>query len=158
MGRLGSWRWWLVGGGMVFVGVAIWLMIPGQNVFVGLFNPQTPAWFTASQAEQGRIVAAHKCNACHGRNLEGKIGPQLIGPRFMTRWTGKDAQELERFIQTRMPLTRPGSLKLEESLAVTAFILQGNGYPAGEQELGPEALAQIYLEAQTKPDASPPGY
>lgn len=137
---------WLIGVGVASLGLVIWLLWPGgQTVLSGFFN-QTPAWFTQVQAEQGQRVALQKCALCHGKKLEGKVGPQLIGPRFMGKWSGKTAGELSQFIQARMPLTRPGSLKPAETLVLVAYILQGNGYPAGEQELTPQALPEIRLE------------
>lgn len=139
------WLGWL-GIGLVLLGLVVWLLLPGgQTVLSGLFK-QTPAWFTQAQAEQGQRVALQKCALCHGKKLEGKVGPQLIGPRFLGKWSGKTAGGLSQFIQARMPLTRPGSLKPAETLALVAYILQGNGYPAGEQELTPDVLTAIRLE------------
>jgi hypothetical protein len=38
-------------------------------------------------------------------------------------------------IATQMPFTAPGSLKPDQVLAVLAYILQQNKYPAGESAL-----------------------
>ena len=48
---------------------------------------------------------------------------------------GLTAQTLLDVIANTMPQSDPGSLKPEEFAAVTAYILQQNGYPAGTTAL-----------------------
>ena len=48
---------------------------------------------------------------------------------------GTTAQSLLDVIANTMPQTDPGSLKPEDYNAVTAYILQQNGYPAGTAPL-----------------------
>ncbi|MBI5811224.1 MAG: c-type cytochrome [Meiothermus silvanus] len=111
----------------------------GGHAHLGVF----PAWYSAAQAERGRALSLQRCAACHGPRLEGRYGPPLAGPRFLARWGGRTAEELARYVAARMPQGRAGTLKEAEVLDLLAFILQANGYPAGQQALAPKALAQI---------------
>jgi mono/diheme cytochrome c family protein len=84
-----------------------------------------------------------QCAGCHGAKLEGRYGPPLSGPRFLRKWGGRNAAELRQYIARRMPLGRAGILNETQTLELVAYILQANGYPAGQQALAPKALAQI---------------
>src|SRR5262249_55148322 len=90
--------------------------------------------FTAAQAEHGRAVYQASCStACHMSNLAGAAPtPELAGDTFLSRWDGLTLADLYRKISTTMPKTAPGSLKAEDYLGVTAFILQANGFRADE--------------------------
>lgn len=102
-----------------------------------------PAWYSQAQAQRGRSLALQQCAACHGPKLEGRYGPPLAGPRFLARWDGRSAEELGRYIATRMPLGRAGSLESKQVLDLIAYILQANGYPAGPKDLDAKSLMQI---------------
>jgi polar amino acid transport system substrate-binding protein len=96
-----------------------------------------PALYTADQANAGAAVYAQACAACHGSQLEGVAAPALKGPPFgdMANAQGLTADTLLDVIANTMPQSDPGSLKPEEYNAVTAYILQQNGYPAGAAPL-----------------------
>jgi mono/diheme cytochrome c family protein len=98
-------------------------------------SAQSSGPYTADQAKAGAAIFAAQCSVCHGQKLEGVSGPQLAGPDFMGKWTGQTADDLRDVIANEMPLTNPGSLKPNEVLQVLAYILQQNGYPAGDSEL-----------------------
>jgi len=92
-----------------------------------------PALYTAEQATAGATVYSQSCAACHGTQLEGVAAPALKGSAFgeMASAQGLTAQALLDVIANTMPQSDPGSLKPEDNNAVTAYILQQNGYPAG---------------------------
>jgi mono/diheme cytochrome c family protein len=92
-----------------------------------------PPLYTADQANAGAAVYAQSCAACHGSQLEGVAAPALKGPAFgdMANAQSLTAGTLLDVIANTMPQSDPGSLKPEEYAAVTAYILQQNGYPAG---------------------------
>jgi mono/diheme cytochrome c family protein len=92
-----------------------------------------PALYTADQATAGAAVYSQACAACHGAQLEGVAAPALKGSVFgeMATAQGLTADTLLDVITNTMPQSDPGSLKPEEYNAVTAYILQQNGYPAG---------------------------
>jgi polar amino acid transport system substrate-binding protein len=96
-----------------------------------------PALYTSDQATTGAAVYAQSCAACHGAQLEGVAAPALKGSAFGEMATAQSltAQSLLDVVANTMPQSDPGSLKPEEYSAVTAYILQQNGYPAGTAAL-----------------------
>ncbi|HWC62889.1 MAG TPA: cytochrome c [Rhizomicrobium sp.] len=101
------------------------------------YAQSVPALYTAAQAAQGAAVFAQSCATCHGANLEGVAGPALKGPAFrqMAQAQNLNAQSLFAVISQSMPQDNPGSLSPAQYAALTAYILQQNGYPAGAGEL-----------------------
>lgn len=96
-----------------------------------------PALYTADQATAGAAVYSQSCAACHGPQLEGVAAPALKGSVFGEMATAQSltADSLLDVIVNTMPQSDPGSLKPEDYNAVTAYILQQNGYPAGTAAL-----------------------
>ena len=96
-----------------------------------------PALYTADQATAGAAVYSQACAACHGAQLEGVAAPALKGSNFgeMSTAQGLTVDAMLDVIANTMPQSDPGSLKPEEFSAVTAYILQQNGYPAGSTAL-----------------------
>jgi mono/diheme cytochrome c family protein len=96
-----------------------------------------PALFTADQGTAGAAVYSQACAACHGPQLEGVAAPALKGSVFGEMATAQSltVDSLLDVITNTMPQSDPGSLKPEEYAAVTAYILQQNGYPAGSTPL-----------------------
>jgi polar amino acid transport system substrate-binding protein len=96
-----------------------------------------PALYTDAQATAGAQVYVSSCAACHGTALEGVAAPALKGAPFGEMATAQSltAGALLDVIANTMPQSDPGSLKPEEYAAVTAYILQQNGYPAGATAL-----------------------
>ncbi|HTA37440.1 MAG TPA: PQQ-binding-like beta-propeller repeat protein [Candidatus Acidoferrales bacterium] len=93
-------------------------------------------YFTAAQASRGQTVYTAHCASCHAANLTGQAGPALAGATFQPYLTGsKTAYALYDFIAKQMPVDKPASLPQADYLAVTAFILQRNGYSAGTSPL-----------------------
>lgn len=89
-----------------------------------------PVLTFASQVERGaRVFSAH-CAECHGTEGQGgELAPALVGPGVLA---GHDeeyesALDLLEFVTSEMPITDPGSLTLDEYLAVTAWMLDENG-------------------------------
>ena len=101
-----------------------------------------PQLFTAAQAERGRAVYRAECAACHGVRLDDGVAPPLAGEAFVHAW-GRDDRTLDDlFYITRTTMPRDGSsLAEEEYVELLAFILQRNGYPAGEEDLAADATA-----------------
>jgi mono/diheme cytochrome c family protein len=100
-------------------------------------QPAKPALYTADQATAGAAVYSQSCAACHGAQMEGVAAPALKGSAFgeMAAAQSLTAQTLLDVIANTMPQSDPGSLKPEDNNAVTAYILQQNGYPAGTAPL-----------------------
>jgi alcohol dehydrogenase (cytochrome c) len=91
----------------------------------------TDGWYSTQQAAQGATLFQAKCAVCHGAKLQGGAGPALVGKQFFLRFGGKPVSQLWYDVHTEMPLTAPSSLPNADSLAIIAFILQQNGFPAG---------------------------
>jgi|AraplaMF_Col_mMF_1032025.scaffolds.fasta_scaffold07878_2 mono/diheme cytochrome c family protein len=96
-----------------------------------------PALYTADQARAGASVYGQSCASCHGIQMEGVTGPALKGSNFgiLANAQMMTADMLLDVITSTMPDSDPGTLKIEEYNAVTAYILQQNGYPAGTAPL-----------------------
>jgi mono/diheme cytochrome c family protein len=100
-----------------------------------------PALYTEAQASAGAATYAQSCAACHGSQLEGVAAPALKGAPFgdLANAQSLTVDTLLDVITNTMPQSDPGSLKPEEYAAVTAYILQQNGYPAGSAPLAKNA-------------------
>lgn len=99
------------------------------------------SWYTADQASKGHTLFNNHCAECHRPDLTGAMGPALIGKPFLQHWGGQPVEALYQFEHEKMPATNPGSLPKDEVLAITAYILQRNGLPAGSTDLS-EATAK----------------
>lgn len=128
------------------------LLIPALIVAAALttnsLSAQSSGVYTADQATAGKAVFDAQCALCHGSNLEGGAGPQLAGADFIGKWSGQTADDLRDFIQTQMPLTAPGTLKPPQVLAILAYMLQKNKYPAGSTELTAAAAKKVKIAKQ----------
>ena len=105
--------------------------------------------YAAAQAIRGKDVYARSCAACHGANFQPAPGvPPVKGAAFLANWRGKSVGDLYDYTRTNMPTGAGGSLPDDEYLAVVAFLLEANGFPAGGQPLDPdmEMLRAIGIE------------
>jgi mono/diheme cytochrome c family protein len=104
---------------------------------------QTAPSYTAAQAERGKASYAHSCQDCHGSELDNGDfgGPPLRGSAFRSHWNTGSAGTLFTFLKATMPPDNPGGLTEKTYADILAFILQGNGYPAGASELPSDAGA-----------------
>jgi mono/diheme cytochrome c family protein len=96
-----------------------------------------PAVYSAAQARSGAAVYARYCSDCHGAALDGVAGPALKGPALhqMAAAQGLTGESLLTVVAESMPQSEPGSLTSLQYAAVVAYLLQENGYPAGEHDL-----------------------
>ena len=105
---------------------------------------QPPAGtYSATQAAAGQQTYLAGCASCHQANLGGgNEAPPLAGVNFMNVWRDRPVAQLADLIQATMPPGGP-RLSAEQTLAVTAFLLQSNGAQAGAQALADGATAAI---------------
>jgi alcohol dehydrogenase (cytochrome c) len=100
--------------------------------------------YTAAQADAGRAAYAQQCAGCHGADFRGSgDAPAVAGPDFAAKWGPRAVNELFTYIAQTMPPTSPGALGEDGTLAVTAYLLQINGAPAGPQRLAPTVVTPI---------------
>ncbi|HVZ19920.1 MAG TPA: cytochrome c [Vicinamibacterales bacterium] len=106
--------------------------------------------YTADQAARGKAGFEGVCARCHGVPLTGSegLGPTLKGPAFLAHWDHDTLGSLFTKIRDTMPLGTPGTLTDEVKLQVLAYVLQQNGFPAGQAELPGDvsALEEIGIQ------------
>ena len=92
--------------------------------------------FTSAQARSGQRVYERDCASCHGQELRGgEMAPGIAGSDFIVFWVDLSVGALFERIKVSMPEDGPGRLTDEEYTDVVAYLLDQNGYPAGESEL-----------------------
>ena len=111
-------------------------------------GPNGPV-YTADQAKRGEAIFKDNCSVCHAEDLTGADGPALKGELFTLLWEGRSLGRLFQRVR-RMP-PRRAALPLEESRDALAFILQANGYPAGERELSTDGSLLDEITIAAKP-------
>lgn len=115
---------------------AILLLIPLSHAQSG----SAAIWqgiYTQAQAEQGLAAYTETCTSCHAADLRGNSNsPSLVGMSFMFLWEGKSVGELYEQVRRNMPVDRPGGLGNRTYADIIAYLLQANGFPSGEIELG----------------------
>jgi len=107
--------------------------------------------YSAAQAERGKAVYGASCAQCHGESLAGiDVAPPLVGSVFLNNWNSTSAADLFARIHDTMPLNAPGSMGGRSVADVSAYLLQANGFPAGEMELpaNPAMLGGTKIVAQ----------
>jgi polar amino acid transport system substrate-binding protein len=102
---------------------------------VGDAGNEPPALYTAAQAQAGAQHYAALCAVCHGAQLQGVVGPALKGPNFASAKAGFAVGDIFTIIANNMPASDPGSLAPDVYVKVMAYVLQQNGYPAGNTPL-----------------------
>jgi len=134
----------MLGGALAMFCVAMAVSVHGQTA--------STVWsrvYTSEQARRGETVFKDNCSVCHAEDLTGADGPALKGELFTLLWEGRSLGRLFERVR-RMP-PRRAPLELEESRDALAFILQANGYPAGERELSTDASSLEEIAIAPKP-------
>lgn len=94
-----------------------------------------PALYTAAQADKGKADYADNCALCHGDTLAGRAGPALKGKHFANPAANFHVGDIFTIVSQNMPATQPASLDPQVYADIMAFLLQQNGYPAGDTPL-----------------------
>jgi len=92
--------------------------------------------YSEEQSKRGRASYDGKCASCHDG---GTMGPELWGEAFLTQMENKDVGGFFSRIQTTMPEDAPGTLSDSEVLDIIAYVLQTNGFPAGDKAIESKA-------------------
>ncbi len=100
-------------------------------------------WFEQAQADSGHQTFNNYCAQCHGPELTGAAGPALVGQQFLAHWSNKPLSDLYGFEHQNMPATNPGSVPADQLWKITAYILQKNGFPAGNTAVAANASRQV---------------
>jgi S-disulfanyl-L-cysteine oxidoreductase SoxD len=113
--------------------------------------------YTDAQATRGAAQYRQHCAICHSANLSGSYEtPPLMG-RFVPYWSGTTLDVLLDYMNTAMPLERPGSVDRSTDADILAFILRENNVPSGSTELkaGADDLKVISFDTEKPPAAGP---
>ena len=107
--------------------------------------------YSREQAGRGQAKYAQVCSNCHQSDLSGSDqAPGLAGGDFLDRWDGQSVGDLADRIRTSMPLDDVGSLNVQLSADITAYLLQANSFPAGETELAADRSAMRAIAFKRK--------
>jgi mono/diheme cytochrome c family protein len=103
---------------------------------------------------QGKSVFEDNCSACHGANGQGGIKDRLVGgqgtlasdkPLKTVGSFWPYATTLFDYIHRAMPYQAPGSLSVDDTYAVAAYILSLNGIHPADGKLDKESLPKIRM-------------
>ena len=72
--------------------------------------------------------------------------PSLVADGFMFHWKGRTVQDLYARLSKSMPSDAPGSLDAGTYLDLVAYLLEANGFPAGQQDLNRDRLSALVIE------------
>jgi mono/diheme cytochrome c family protein len=111
--------------------------------------------YTSAQARRGQEQFETHCESCHRRDLGGIAGPALKGDRFLDQWREFPLDVLLNDLATQMPLRAPGSLPAATYVDITAYLLEANALPAGQQELTKDVAASVLFVAPGGPRPLP---
>jgi S-disulfanyl-L-cysteine oxidoreductase SoxD len=105
-----------------------WASDPGRTAMDGVY--------TTEQVESVRATYASQCASCHGAELGGSgNAPPLAGLGFLFFWQDRDLGALFTYTKENMPQGSPGTLTDAQYAALTALMLEANGFPAGDEAL-----------------------
>jgi mono/diheme cytochrome c family protein len=122
----------------------------------GQLRSVTEGVYSGGQAARGQQIYQVQCAECHGKAMEGTIGPPLAGESFLSNWSARPLPDLVDKIQKTMPFNLPGSLSRQQSADLAAYMLQAGKFPAGQVELSEAMLAQVvFPTARTSPAPAP---
>ncbi|MBK9165904.1 MAG: PQQ-dependent sugar dehydrogenase [Bryobacterales bacterium] len=106
-----------------------------------------PPRFSAAQVAAGREAYTARCAVCHGSTMtNGAYGTPLAGDYFKNKWHGQSVRSLFDKSKT-MPPADPASLPDATYASLVAYMLEMNGFKAGDAELpaGGEALDSMAI-------------
>jgi S-disulfanyl-L-cysteine oxidoreductase SoxD len=123
--------------------VALPVMLLATLVLVRTAVAASNGWFTQAQVTRGHQLFNNQCAQCHRPDLKGAAGPALVGAPFLAKWGNKPLSDLYSFEHQYMPAVNPGSVPPDQLWSITAYILQKNGFMAGDADLGETASSRV---------------
>jgi len=116
----------------------------GKSVWDGVYSDD--------QAARGKKVYVESCASCHQEGLQGAdLAPPLKGADFVLKWSGFSVQDIFTTVANTMPADSPGKLAPQENADVLAYVMQVNKFPAGRDELKPDAALLKAIAIGPKP-------
>jgi cytochrome c len=109
---------------------------------------------------QGAELYQQRCAMCHGTNGEGTASPAGVGPVLIANGSRQGVRHLHfsttlfSFIRRAMPMHQERTLGVNESYALTAFLLYRNGIIKENDVMDEKTLPQV--EMPNRGDWTPP--
>jgi mono/diheme cytochrome c family protein len=122
--------------------------VPSQSVWQGVY--------TGAQAVRGQASYLQSCSRCHAVDAAG-VASRFSGDKFWAAWGEAPLDRLYGYLRRSMPNDAPGTLSEATYADITAFLLRGNGIPAGDRELTGDAVAAIRLAPRDSDGSLPDG-
>lgn len=98
--------------------------------------------YTAAQAARGTDEYRRHCASCHKDDMSGTTeAPPVFGDKFIIAWQDSTVNDLYELVRGTMPYDQPNSLPAQAYADIVAAMLQRNNFPAGSDELRPDADA-----------------
>lgn len=127
--------------------------VQAWDISVGIDGKELPPG--SGTAKDGAPLYAKQCVACHGMTGEDTKGaPRLFGGQG-TLNTPKPVKTVGSFwpyattvwdyIHRAMPITKPGSLSVDQSYALTAYILFRNGIIKEDETMDQKSLPKVQM-------------
>jgi S-disulfanyl-L-cysteine oxidoreductase SoxD len=99
-------------------------------------NPIWNGVYSAAQAERGKDNFEKSCSNCHNSDLNGSVrAPALRGDPFLRDWVNGSLNVLFVKLRDSMPATYPDTVPDSIKIDILAYLLQVNGFPAGNSDL-----------------------
>jgi mono/diheme cytochrome c family protein len=117
----------------------------GVSASVAVRAADSGGWYTPDQAAHGHITFNSYCAQCHRPDLQGAMGPALVGDAFLQTWANKPLGDLFNFEHTKMPENNPGSVPEDKLWNITAYILQKNGFAPGAAPLSAQEAGRMLV-------------
>ena len=131
----------------LLIGVAA-LAGVGVSLSVAVRAADDDGWYTPDQAAHGHITFNSYCAQCHRPDLQGAMGPALVGDAFIKTWANRPLSDLFNFEHTKMPENNPGAVPEDKLWNITAYILQKNGFAPGSAPLGAQESGRMLVAPQ----------
>ncbi|MEM6605219.1 MAG: PQQ-binding-like beta-propeller repeat protein, partial [Pseudomonadota bacterium] len=97
----------------------------------------------SAAASSAQAIYDSQCATCHSASLRGSAhGSALIGPAFVQKWSGREAQELFNYLRGNMPPGKASTLNDEAHASLAELIVAANADGLSGAPLG---LSQVSI-------------
>ena len=128
------------------------------SVFIAAQNAgaQRTVWdgvYTDAQATRAQATFDTTCSRCH--TLDASGARPVSGDKFWQGYSQKTVGDLLAYVSTSMPNGNGGSLSASTYNDLVALVLRANGFPAGNVEVTPDAVANVQIIPKGGPGELP---
>ena len=126
------------------------------SVFLNAQGAKRTVWdgvYTEAQATRAMATFDSTCSRCH--TLDASGARPVSGDKFWQGYSQKTVGDLLAYVSTSMPNGNGGSLSASTYNDLVALVLKSNGFPAGNVELTPDAIANVQIIPKDGPGELP---